>query len=272
MKNLRIKNTFIVATILTLGTSFNEFAQNSGPDAQQQIHQVLDKYRIFLDEGTLAGQDWSSFSKPPKTRHFTFKRAFELFAEKKGTVIVELGTTRSFVHGGLIGCNSDDVRFWTPDQPENWDWGAGGFTRMAAESLMHLNPKIYTVDLAKRHIERCKIITAPFAHIIHYCVCSSLDFLATTNQRIDLLYMDTGDMTPLEPTAQLQLAEAQIIVHRDLIMPGGLILIDDVRNQTPKKFGEQSDLGKAKYALPYLLENGFEIVENEYQVLLRKKQ
>jgi hypothetical protein len=54
-----------------------------------------------------------------------------------------------------------------------------------------------------------------------------------------------------------------------LISPKGWILIDDVKNQTPKKFGEVSDLGKSKYALPYLLNNGFKIVMNEYQVVLQ---
>jgi hypothetical protein len=29
-------------------------------------------------------------------------------------------------------------------------------------------------------------------------------------------------------------------------------------------------LGKSKYGLPYLLENGYEIIEDEYQVILKK--
>jgi hypothetical protein len=49
-----------------------------------------------------------------------------------------------------------------------------------------------------------------------------------------------------------------------------LQLIDDVRNQTPLKFGEINGLGKSKYSLPYLLKHGFEIVENEYQVILKR--
>ena len=48
-------------------------------------------------------------------------------------------------------------------------------------------------------------------------------------------------------------------------------IIDDVRHSTPKKFGEKSDYGKAKYSLPYFLANGFETIEDEFQVLLRKK-
>ena len=78
-------------------------------------------------------------------------------------------------------------------------------------------------------------------------------------------------MTPIEFTARLQLEEAKVIVARDLILEGGYILIDDVKNQTPQKFGAASKLGKSQYSLPFLLENGFELVMDEYQALLRKK-
>ena len=50
----------------------------------------------------------------------------------------------------------------------------------------------------------------------------------------------------------------------------GIILIDDVKSVVPKQHGEKSDLGKAKYSIPYLLENGFEIVMDEYQYVLKK--
>lgn len=257
---------------ITLAISFCFIITASSLNASvNEVFSILNGYKTFLDKGTLENQDWSRLPEPPKTRFHTFSKAFELFINNNGRVIVELGTTRSFVHGGLIGCNSDDTSYWTPEKPENWDWGAGCFTRVAAECFNNSNVEIHTIDLAQAHINRCRIITAPFKHMINYYVCSSVDFLANTNLKIDLLYMDTGDMTPIEPTALLQLEEARMVVHRDLIAPGGLILIDDVKNQTPKKFGETSDLGKAKYALPYLLKHGFELVENEYQILLRKK-
>jgi len=231
----------------------------------------LSKYKTHLEHGTYDQQDWSSFKTKPLSRYETFKRAFEEFEKMSGHTIVELGTTRSFVHGGLAGCNSDDPRYWTPESPKNWDWGAGCFTRMVSECLEHVSPAISTIDLAAAHINRCKLITKDFAHTITYHVTSSEKFLSQCNFQIDLLYLDTGNMTPIEETAQLHLREAKIIVERDLISPNGLILIDDVRNQTPKKFGETSDYGKAKYSLPYLLNNGFEIIEDGYQVLLRKK-
>lgn len=233
----------------------------------------LDTYKDLLDSGTYDGQDWSSLPVLPKSRYATFKFAFEHLEQIGGNVVVELGTSRSFNHGGLIGCNSDDISYWHPDQPETWDWGAGFFTRMAAISLSHLNPDIHTIDIASSHIARARVMTQDFSHMITYHTESSVDFLRNCHfwNGIDLLYLDTGDMTPIEPTALLQLEEAKMIVHRNLIAPNGLILIDDVKNRTPKKFGELSDLGKSKYAIPYLLSHGFEIVMNEYQVILRRK-
>ena len=234
------------------------------------VEKKIFPYKKFLHNGTYDHQDWSKFKILPKSRYYTFKRAFEHFANIKGKVIVELGTSRSFVHGGRIGCNNGDIRYWYPNNPENWDWGAGFFTRVVATALNHLSPQIHTVDIISEHIRRCKIITKKFERIINYHVCSSLTFLNEFNNKIDLLYIDTGDMTPIEPTAILQLEEAKIIVNRNLISKNGIILIDDVKNQAPIKFGETSSLGKAKYSIPYFLKNGFEIIENEYQVILKR--
>ena len=237
------------------------------------VESRLKPYQTYLEQGTYVGFDWSTFKTIPKSRYETYKTAFEHVASPN-KVIVELGTSRSFTHGGHPGCNLSDPKYWTPDQPENWDWGAGFFTRMAATALYDFHPQIYTVDICAEHIQRCKIITSEFKDIISYHVSSSEDFLRKCHfpNGIDLLYLDTGDMTPLEPTAQLHLREAKIIVARNLIAKNGLILIDDVKNQTPKALGEKSDLGKAKYSLPFFLKHGFELVMDEYQVLLRKSK
>jgi hypothetical protein len=138
---------------------------------------LLDSYKFFLESGTYDGQDWSSFSTRPKSRYDTFKACFENFEDIQGKVIVELGTSRSFTHGGHIGCNSNDLQYWFPDDPEKWDWGAGFFTRMVAHCTSHLNPDIHTVDLCSSHIERCKVMTSDFQDIISYHVMSSVDFL-----------------------------------------------------------------------------------------------
>lgn len=269
-----LKNVLLAVVLATSNLCFSTSitAQPAMSDDLAAVSITLEQYKIFLENGTYDGQDWRQFETLPLSRYDTFKIAFEHFVQTRGKVVVELGTSRSYVHGGLIGCNSDDPKYWTPNQPQNWDWGAGFFTRMAAESLQHVNPVIHTIDLARSHIERCKLMTKPFARLISYHVCSSVDYLKKMPPKsIDLLYLDTGDMWPIEPTANLQLEEAMEIVRRNLLTDNGIILIDDVRNQTPKKFGELSDLGKSKYAIPYLLMNGYEIIADGYQVILRRK-
>lgn len=234
--------------------------------------QKLEKYKQFIIDGTYAEQNWSKFPEKPKSRYETLAKAFEHFEKTNGKIIVELGTTRSFVHGGHPGCNKSNLNYWMPNNPEHWDWSAGCFTRTAAECLAHTNPEIHTIDLDAEAIYRCKIMTADYSHIIRYYNTSSEAFLSNCSFKngIDLLYLDTGYMNPIEPTAQLQLAEAKIIVERNLLAPHGIILIDDVRNQNV--LDDDSGLGKSKYALSYLLANGFEIIEDGYQIILQKKK
>lgn len=221
--------------------------------ASTQIKQVLAPYKHFLEIGTYESfAAWPQGKPLPRSRHYTFKKAFEHFERTNGKIVVELGTTRSFTHGGLPGCLVNNRIHWTPDKPANWDWGAGSFTRMAAEALAHLNPEFHTLDLNANHIAIARVITENFP-FMHYHVCTSEDFLHSCDfpQGIDLLYMDTGDMN--EATAWLQLAEAKIVVERNLIADNGIILIDDVRNQSIKQHNATSEYGKSKYALPYLL-------------------
>ena len=63
------------------------------------IDGILNKYKDYLEQGTYFGCDWSSYTPTPASRHYTFKMAFEHFKAHNGHVVVELGTTRSFVHG-----------------------------------------------------------------------------------------------------------------------------------------------------------------------------
>lgn len=232
----------------------------------------LDQYKNFLIAGTYQGQDWSAFKVIPKSRYDTFAQAFSIFEKNKGKIIVELGTTRSFLDGKYAGCMSTDIRYWQPNNPETWDWGAGSFTRVTAECLSFLNPEFHSIDISPEAIYIAKVMTLPFESFMNFHKCSSLDFLRNwdSNKKIDLLYLDTGNMDDF--TCKLQLEEAKILVERDLISNNGIILIDDVKNQTPRKlYGETSDLGKSKYSIPYLISKGFTIISDEYQVILIKK-
>jgi len=208
------------------------------------------------------------YSRVPKFRYDTFKYCWDYFLEKNFKTIVEMGTSRSFVDGKFPGCNSDDPKYWDISNPEIWDWSAGCFTRVFGELIQDTDIDLITLDLEAKHIERCKVITSNLKNI-QYFVMSSEDFLLNGEGQIDFLYMDTGDVTPIEPTAQLHLRESKILVEKNLISENGLILIDDVRNPQSKK-QDDSEYGKAKYSIPYLQENGFSIIMDEYQIVMEK--
>ena len=237
--------------------------------------EILNNYKDLMEESLLPYHSKEEYEKHfgfvPKFRYHTLKYCLDYFFENNFQTIVELGTSRSFVDGKFPGCNEDNVKYWEPKNPEKWDWSAGCFTRLVGEIIQNTDIDFITVDLDPRHIRRSSIITGEFSNIEYY-VMSSEQFLSEGEGKIDFLYMDTGDMTPIEPTAQLHLREAKLIVERDIISDGGILLIDDVRSPVPKiTSNEESDYGKAKYSIPYLRENGFELVMDEYQVVMIKK-
>lgn len=237
--------------------------------AQAVVERLL-PFRRYLDEHTAeATVGGTANGLDPASRFDSFAFAFAHTARDGGRRVVELGTIRSFVHGGLEGCNSDDPRWWQPACPETWDWGAGCFSLLAAICLAPLRPEIHTVDASGAHIQRCKVVTAAYSGLFSYHVSDSVDYLRSLPRAsVDLLYIDTGDMWPLEPAATHQLEEARAVVETGVLSPDGLVLIDDVRNATPARLGDASPFAKAKYSLPYLLDNGFELVFDGYQVAL----
>jgi hypothetical protein len=152
--------------------------------------------------------------------------------------------------------------------------------RLAALCLGHLGGELHQVDLAEAHILRAQAINSDMSHVMYYH-SSSEEFLETFPGQIDLLYLDTGDVSPIEPTARLHEREAEIIIRRNLVPPGGLILIDDVLHPTPLELAHDpeypelhgqpvSALGKAKYSIPLFLANGFHILHDQFQVLLQR--
>jgi hypothetical protein len=232
----------------------------------------MKKYKKFMD-GAFAPYYTDevfteNYGRVPKFRYDTFKYCWDSVKKNDFRTIVELGTSRSFVDGQYPGCNEDNPSYWEPDNPKVWDWSAGCFTRVFGELIQDTEIELMSVDMMWNHIERSKLMTKGLKNIEHF-VCSSEEFLDVGEGQIDLLYMDTGDVTPIEPTAELHLRESKILVEKNLIRIGGLILIDDVRNPQSMKQNDD-EYGKAKYSIPYLRDNGFEIIMDEYQVLMQK--
>ena len=191
----------------------------------------------------------------------TFKKAFDLLLEyhkNKPINIVELGTTRSFLSG--VYCNNP-VNF-NMNEPHNWDWGAGIFTKVFSDNLNvgSFDYKLYTIDPSIDAINISKHICCDNDNII-YINDYSTNFLQNIDFKIDFLYMD--HMESSEEACVQHLIDAKIIVENDLLSENGIVLIDDVNY--PDYINS-----KGKYSIPYFLENNFYLVIGEYQVILVK--
>ena len=89
----------------------------------------------------------------------------------------------------------------------------------------------------------------------------STDFLNNFNQKIDLLYMD--HLESGEKACEVHLQDSKIIIEKDLMNDDSIILVDDCPKNTT---------GKGKYSIPYLLDNGYENVLHEYQMVLKRSK
>lgn len=233
-------------------------------------NKVLEKYKDYLDKALSYYYDDLTFLKLyrriPKSRYYTLKYLIEYIQKNNLKNITELGTIRSYVDGRFEGCNMNDKKYWNKNTPEKWDWSAGLFSKVISECLPDIN--IDTIDISSEHIERCKYINENNKNI-NYIKSTSEEYLKNYQGKLDVIYLDTGDMTPVEEVALLQLLEVQLIVNNNLLSKNGLIIIDDVYNPVPKNEGEESKYGKSKYSIPFLISKGFKIEIDEYQVILK---
>lgn len=226
----------------------------------------LETYKDLLDKGSFEGLRYED---PSKSRYVSFNICLEFLEKRKDASVLELGTSRSFVDGKFEGCNSDDLKYWNPRDFSKWDWGAGCFTIIFGQLAKY--DSLITVDLIDSHIRRCRAMTNTLNIKCHHIVSDSIRFLSGTDKKFDLIYLDTGDMWPIESTCNLQLRESEIIVNRDLLKEGGLILIDDVLNGTPRDMGDLNNkLGKSEKSIPYLESKGFKKIFEGYQYILSK--
>ena len=176
--------------------------------------------------------------------------------------IVELGTSRSFVNGGYEGCLSPDEKYWHPNRPDVWDWGAGIFTKVFADNLEGFNYKIYTIDPCPHAntIVNTMIGNNKNVEIIQDY---STNFLNNIDFKIDLLYMD--HMESSEEACLQHLEDSKIIVEKNLMNQNAIILVDDVPRNG------KSNESKGIYSIPYLMQNGYQKILYDYQALLTKK-
>jgi|ETNmetMinimDraft_18_1059904.scaffolds.fasta_scaffold12371_1 hypothetical protein len=215
------------------------------------------------------------YKRVPKQRDATFSYCIDFLINRPNIQIAELGTSRSFVDGKIKeGVCINDTIYWKPESPDKWDWSAGLFSRYFSEVLKSRGKddfKITSIDICEKAIAISKKINENFIDHIEYKTCTSEEYIRNQPRKsLDLLYLDTGDMN--EKTAQLHKREAELLIKYQIIKDDGIILIDDVRNPSMiLNHKEQSKYGKSKYSIPLLFNNGYTIIIDEYQMILKKK-
>ena len=198
-------------------------------------------------------------------RKNTFQKSYDLINKNmennKIYNIVELGSSRSFVNGFYEGCCIPDKKYWYPENPKVWDWGAGIFTKVFSENLNGKNYKLYTID---PNNDANMIVTTMCGDNNNVIIVKdySTNFLKTIDFKIDFLYMD--HMESSEEACLQHLEDCKIIINNNLMNKNSIILIDDV--------GDNITNTKGKYSIPYLIDNGYEKIMHEYQVLLVKNK
>jgi hypothetical protein len=210
------------------------------------------------------------YSKYFDRRTNTFEKSYDLILQhmkaldnepaKRSYNIVELGTSRSFVSGNHPGCMRTDIQYWRPDEPSCWDWGAGIFTKVFSDNLDGRNYKLYTIDPNPNAIQIVSTMCGANKNVQIVQDYSS-EFLKNIDFTIDFLYMD--HMESGEDACIQHLKDSEYIIKNGLMSENGVILIDDI--------GDNITNTKGKYSIPYLLNNGYNQVIAEYQVLLEKR-
>jgi hypothetical protein len=203
--------------------------------------------------------------------------SFERIANKTSPIIVELGSSRSYVSGGNDGCMDDDPKYWDPDRPERWDWGAGIFSRVCAEIIAGTGASLHSVDPSPKAMRISKTITSGIDATVSFHQTTSTEFLRSLSEPIDLLYMDHHETC--EEGAVLHRSDSELIVEQEILASDGTILIDDVHVHGPVRKGatgllrklagkDELHYGKGKYSIPYLRGHGFRVLFEGYQVVM----
>jgi hypothetical protein len=184
--------------------------------------------------------------KPETGRNKSFLKVIEILEEtyKQPITIVETGCIRNVTEESKFGDGWSTL---------NWEY-----------YCKKTNSKVYVVDINQEHINQSMKIV-PSSEFVEYTKDDSVNYLQNFDKKIDLLFADSydycGDAENVFKCHMHSLNEVK--AAWDKLNDNCFILIDDV-------FADNWD-GKGKFSIPYLLENGFELVYfMDSQALLKR--
>jgi len=132
-------------------------------------------------------------------------------------------------------------------------WGDGWSTVNWEYHARETGSKVYVVDIDGNHLTKAQEVVPP-SEFVEYTKEDSVAYLQGFDKRIHLLFLDSydygGGPENIQKCHEHSLNELK--AAWDKLSERCFVLIDDVYN-------DQFD-GKGKLSIPYLLENGFELL------------
>lgn len=181
-----------------------------------------------------------------RRRRVTFAKVLKLLKERNAKILVETGTSRK----GLEGAKSDGAATIV-------------FGKWAKENgaIMH------SVDISEDSVKgsQQEVENQNLQDVVTVHLDDSLNFLKDFKGEIDFLYLDSYDYSKTDLQIQKDSQEhhlKEFKIIEDRLHKNTIVLIDDC--------GLPGG-GKGKTVIAYMLEKGWKVIINKYQVLLLHK-
>jgi predicted O-methyltransferase YrrM len=175
---------------------------------------------------------------PENGRYKTFVDALNLICTRKASIIVETGTSRH----GLWACGTD-----------------GCSTAIFGEWAKVNKGTFYSVDINEQYLQNAARALGETAFFVHFVHSDSLEFLKNFNQPIDFLYLDSFDFDFNNPVPSQEHHLKEIVAAYHCLTPKSVVMIDDC---------DLPHGGKGKLAINFLMQKGWKIFSEGYQVIL----
>ena len=170
-------------------------------------------------------------------RYNTFLQAIMLINNRDLQTIVETGTAR----GGVK------------------DIGAGASSYIFSDYIRRYGGTFYSVDIDSEALVNAQKDFDIVPENAHFVCADSVDFLHAFPESIDFLYLDSYDYDSGNPFPSQYHHLMEIQVAYPKLHQNSVVMIDDC---------DLPHGGKGLYAIQFLLNRGWKIIAEEYQVIL----
>lgn len=180
-----------------------------------------------------------------RKRRDTFRRTLELLDKTGARTIIETGTSREGLHGAKSN---------------------GAATIVFGKWAKRNNGFLFSVDINEQSVAAAQkeVDMQGLQDVVKIHLSDSIEFLENFKGKVDFLYLDSYDYSN-DIAVQLKsqahhLEEFKAIENR--LHEKSIVLIDDC---------DLPNGGKGKLVVEYMLDRGWKILMNEYQILLARK-